>query len=389
MAKKIAFFFYETRDINTYPSITNAVRLLTEAGYTVDVYLSDWMKTSIQINNARFILISNQDPGNYVFNSVKHIKANRTTYDFIFAFSFEGLVIVNLLNQNNKSIIPTVYFSMELIYSRYLSKLLEQFNLRDLKYSLIKILSWLRLQSKGNEFIKFSIIQDEDRGRILKEEFNFIRNIIYVPNSYLGFSDTPSGYGYDRFNIPRDKKILLYTGGLERGFDLGLLEMAESLDQEYILFLNAYSRDKYLDEVEQKFHRLIQEKKIVLNRDNLSEEEYDMLVKSSYIGVAWYQRVDPKNRNMYYLGLSSGKLTKFLSCGKPVIAPDYFHEYHQLIDGNGIGRTCSSAEEISGKIKEIEAEYSGITENVKNFYLKRVEYAKNFSLVLEEMKRYV
>ncbi len=402
--RKVAFFFFETRDINTYPSITNAVRLLTENNYNVDLYLPSAMKSDSRFPGAAFIIVSRQNPYSYISNSVKHIRENDIYYDFLFAFSIEGLFVLSRLNKGRPNKIPSAYFSMELIYGDYLYKLFAEFvggiRIRPLlpclfglsvraKYLTTFSLYYYYLQSSGRKFVKFSIVQDENRGKVLKSEFKFVDRIFCVPNSYIDYSDEFSDFAFRKFGIQPDRKILLYTGSVEKGFDLSLFDMSRDLSDEYVLFINAYSRDRYLEKIMGNYGNEIKNGKLIFNRTNLNEEDYGNLVKSSHICLAWYQKVDPEIFNMYYLGFSSGKLTKFLSCGRPVIAPNYFYGYHELIDGNRLGGTCECAKEIPGLLKHIEENYTAIRQNIKKFYLKNLEFRKKFEPVMIEMGRYI
>ena len=95
--KRIAVFIYGDRDINTYPSVTNTIRLLVESGYLVDVFLPLMMKTSLNIQNTNFIVVSKQHTSHYVTNTIDYIH-NNTQYDFIFSYTIEGLIISYLIN---------------------------------------------------------------------------------------------------------------------------------------------------------------------------------------------------------------------------------------------------------------------------------------------------
>lgn len=421
MKTKIAFFLYETRDLNTFPSATNAIRLLTKSNYEVDVYVPQMMDTKLNLPGTKIIVISENCPYRYIVNSVNYIEEKRLKYDFIFAFYFESLIVAYLLNK--KKYIPTIYFSMELFYKNYFYKLLKSFfslrstkiitigllgklinttdifpinkfnnkiarhsnNLNKIKYYLLGSYYFVMLQLYGKRFIKFSIIQDEARGKLLRKEFRFIKELIFVPNSYIGYESENSNFAYNSFPIPKDKKIILYTGGIEKGFDVEILDIADKLNEKYILFINAYSRDQYIQEVKKEYKEYIVSHKIFINCINLDESQYTRLIRSSHIGIVWYPKNSVHSENMYYLGYSSGKLMKLLSCGKPIVAPNYFYRYPEIIDGNGIGLTCGSTTEIIEKIEHIEKNYKEIKENINNFYLKNLEYEKNFSPVLERM----
>lgn len=393
---KIAFFIYSSRDVNTYPSVTNAARVLVREGHSLDIYLPSAMKTALEMHGVRFIDVSDQEPAAYIHNCMDYIGENPIDYDFIFAFSFEALVTVFKLNKYLRSKVPTCYFSLELTYANYVFNVgrlkdliyfLRHRDKRAIRYYFSEIYYWFKLQTSGSKIVKFSIIQDKHRGEFLKKEFRFVDKILFVPNSYIGYSAEASDFAYRAFGIPADKKILLYTGGVERGFfDVNLLKMVSKLNDNYVLFINAYSRDNYMQELIPMYRKEIEEGKIYINDTNLSEEDYDALVRSANICLAWYQKPDPQNHNMYYLGLSSGKLTKYLSCGKPVIAPDYFYDYRPLIEGNRLGRVCEHADEIPSLLHDIQSDYPAYSQGIKTFYEEKLEFATAFGDVLKEIE---
>lgn len=422
MTFRISFLIYETRDLNTFPSITNAIRLLTKNNYEVDVYVPEMMTTDFNVPGVKVFVVSRNTPYQYIRNTIKYIEKNQVKYDLIFAFYFEALVIAYLLNA--KTHIPTIYFSMELIYEKYCGYLLRKLfrfgtvkyaiaglvgkvldiigiaannktinklrnksgSINPIKYYLMAMYYYQRIQRQGKAFIPLSIVHDEERGKMLKKEFRFVNDLIYVPNSYIGYNEKIVRYAHDKYSIQKGKKIILYTGGIEKGFDLELLDIASKLPDEYVLFLNCYSRDGYLVEVINKCKMYIDQGKIIINDVTLDESQYSLLVKSVYIGIAWYPKPDIHDRNMYYLGWSSGKLMKYLSCGKPVIAPDYFYKYHSLIDENSIGLTCGSAKDVIEKINIIAKGYERFRKNIRSYYLHNLEYEANFRVVIERIR---
>jgi len=393
--KRIALFICSNRDINTYPTVTNAIRLLSENGYNIDVFINTSMKTYLELPYTQFIVISERNDYSYVNNSLKYIKDHQYNYNVILVFDFDSLIISYLLNRLYRNQINTIYFSLELIYRYYFLFLIKKIvkniilcNSKEIKYSILRIYYWIMLQLRGDKFIKFSVIQDIDRGRLLRKEFRFVKKIYYLPNSYIGYCDDECKFAYERFNVLKYKKILIFAGGIEKGFDLDLFEMCGKLPAEYILFLNAYSRDNYLNKLIIKYKHYIDEGKLFINSINLSEEDYDKLIKSSYIGIVWYQKEAITIPNIYYIGLSSGKLTKYLSCGKPVIATNHLFSYSEFIEGNQLGKTCEYPSEIPSLVEIIDKNYKNIQENIKKFYLKKMEYKKFFYSILNEIENY-
>mgnify|MGYP001047062099 CR=1 FL=1 len=416
--KRIAFFAYESRDLNTFPAITNAMKLLTEAGCEIDIFLPDKMATSLSMPGLTVIISSPNSQHLYIKESVRRIRKSGIRYDLFFAYHIEGLVIAYLINQ--KVHVPTIYYSMELVYNNYALRLLSELNkllniktfamgfigrlfytrlpgdgilghiknaadsLSSIPRSILMIYYYYALCLKGDKFIPYAIIQDRMRAAILHLEFSFIKDIFLVPNSYMGYDPGSSTFAYDHFTIPPGKKIILYTGGVENNFfDSDLLRFIDDLSDDYIVFMNAFSRDNHMDTVLQQYNPLIEKGRLFINRKNLSEHNYTLLVKSSSIGLAWYREAVVDDANMFYLGLSSGKLTKFLSCGKPVIAPRYCIGFQDLIDKNQLGITCSSFHDINTSIRYIENNYAELLKNISKYYQEHLEYKKCFSPVLQ------
>ncbi|WP_243371795.1 hypothetical protein [Geotalea sp. SG265] len=419
---KIALFAYETRNLNTFPSIVAAIRVLSSEGHSVDLYLPFPMSTEINIVNCRIFIVSDADQYNYVKKAARLARNLGIPYDLFFAYYIEGLIVSEILS-NKKNSIQIVYFSMELIYKNYPSRLIsniinpnkllaallrslitaarndmftiQRFRellsayLKEFLYSILALRSWWRLSHQSYKRILFSVVSDHMRAKVLKEEFPFVNDIIYVPEAgYIGYNDQKSDYAFNRYGIPPYKKILLYTGGFEKGFDLALIDAGIRLGDEYVFFLNVYSRDGYLDEVVSHYSSEVAAGTIYFQTENLNEEEYDELVRSAHIGIVWYPLPTAANPNMYYLGFSSGKLNKFLSCGIPVVCSGGIHGYREMLEGHGIGRICSCAGELSAVLPDIEENYYSMTKHIEPFYREHMEFERCFDEVLSGIAQY-
>ncbi|EKD69453.1 MAG: glycosyltransferase [uncultured bacterium] len=413
--KKIAVFFFENnRDINSYPYILNVVDTFVKHSYQVDIYINSSITFSEKIQGANLITLAGETFSDYVFNAVDHLKDNSLEYGCFFAYTFEGIVISYLLNKAKKIPTPAVYFSLELIYNNFFlktiikfllslaGKLLSAFNFdhyllkklsfynKNRRYYMSALEVYAKIEFfKNNSFIIASVIQDELRGAILKQEFNFTKDkdIYYIPNSYIGFTGQSSNYASRKFNIPESKKIILYSGALFLGSEENeLFELSNKIGDEYVLFFNIYGDEKIIKKAREDYRGQIENHKLYINTANLNIAEYDELVKSSHICIAWYKNVGAECKNIYYMGLSSGKLTKYLSCGKPVIAPEYIYGYKKMIEENFIGAAPASVDEINNSLEMIELNYLKIKKNVENFYKEKLDCAvflNDFYLKLE------
>lgn len=252
----------------------------------------------------------------------------------------------------------------------------------DLQEAALQVRCWYQFHWSGKKNAIAMVAQDFKRAEILKNEMDWDETIILLPNSYIGFSNISSYWAHDRFSISRQRKIILYIGSVEKGFDLGLLDMVKSLPEEYVLFINAYSRDNYVDGLDSQYSDLLECGKLIINKIILNEEELDGLVESAHICIAWYSRVPLSYENMYYLGWSSGKLCKYLSYGKPVITPDYLDNYKEMIEENQLGLICNNAATIPLLIVELDDLYSQYSSSIENFYRQNLDYSAMFLPIL-------
>lgn len=416
----VAFFAFETRNLNTYPSIVNAARLLSKEGHCVDIYLPSSMSTDVCIDNVRIFVVSGSEQYEYVTHSSRLARNLGCPYDLFFAFYIEGLIVSEILSNNNNVPVPIIYFSMELIYKNYPYRLISNIlnpnkqlagfvssiiwaiknnilntltvrrllsaSFKQIAYSILALRSWSRFKDRDGSNILFSIVSDHMREMALKEELPFVDRVVYTPEAgYIGYQDEKSDYAVNKFGISPNKKILLYTGGLEKGFDLSLLDVSKNLGDDYILFFNVYSRDEYVQEIITEYSNEIKSGRLFIQTSNLNENDFDELVRSAHIGVVWYPPPSPENPNMFYLGLSSGKLNKFLSCGKPVVCSDGIYGYREMIEGNGLGRICKNGGEIPSAVAEIGERYQADKQNIRLFYLKNIEFELCFQRVLKEI----
>lgn len=424
--KRIAFFLFESRELSTYPTITNAALLLADSGFAVDIYLPEHMICESPGRNIELVATARSNSADYIRNTVQNIRISNRKYSFYFAAYFEGLAIATLLQKHIA--VPVIYISMELIYKNYAAELDAIINTpTNKKYAafipLVRLLAFseriwkflpvfladrlLKLRdSQGvgrvrsalahkkvlplvlkiaRDVVSVSLVQDEHREAVLRKEFDFVNKTILLPNSYIGFDDGKSEFATTRFGISAGKKIILYSGAVEHGFDRNFFDLSRELSDDFVLFVNAYSRDGYLDSLRDDFADQIQSGRLVLNESLLTDSDYALLVKSSLICLAWYGRPEPGDDNMYYLGLSSGKMNRYLACGRPVIVPDYYFGYRDLMEKNGIGVACSDVTELAGAIAKIENDYGEYQSNVKRFFQDRLEFKKCFQPVLNEL----
>jgi hypothetical protein len=91
--------------------------------------------------------------------------------------------------------------------------------------------------------------------------------------------------------------------------------------------------------------------------------EFNYMVQCSDLGLVFYDSSDP---NVAVIGLSSGKLHKFLSYGKPVVIND-LPSMKSFLEDNGFG-LASPPENLREAIRQVFAGYDGYVSRIRESY---------------------
>jgi hypothetical protein len=247
--------------------------------------------------------------------------------------------------------------------------------IEDVNWKIIK-----RLEIFFNKRANFTIVQDKSRKELIKKTHGLEDSSIFcIPNSYIGSFNERSEYLRNKFNISKDKKIILYSGSLNSwAIDEKLILSVNEWYENYVLILHGYSTDYYLDSVLTPLIEEInsKEKKIYLSLNLVDETEYMRLISSADIGLAWYKKELPENLST--IGLSSGKFSAYMRCGIPIIIPTYLEDLRKLVEEYKIGVSVSSEYNIKDGISNIVNDYDYYKSDIRKFYNDYLDFEKKF-----------
>lgn len=308
-------------------------------------------------------------PKKYKF--AKHLKKYiNTDYVCLLGVEPQGLVLATLVSSGKN--IPVIYHNLELLLS----------NECNTKSS--RILKKLEKECSHN--CLFTIIQDKNRARYYVEDNKIdFKNIRFLPTS---FSAEPyknkTDYLYKKFNIPKDKDIILYAGNVSwPNMSLEIAQAAQKWKDNYVLVLHAWtklsSRDKYASEIK----KIIDNKKIYLSTEFLESDKLPEMLSCAKIGLIFYQNLGP---NSYEIGFACTKLTRYLQAGLPVVSID-FPSLKEKIEGGGAGICVNSPELIEQACSKIMADYNNYRLAAFKLYEEKYNFSKNFKDILEEIKQ--
>ncbi|KKH47211.1 hypothetical protein EO93_06220 [Methanosarcina sp. 1.H.A.2.2] len=367
MLGKIALIVNENRALSTYPSVVNCMVLFLKNGYEVDLIVPKDMNIDCDTKNVTVIKYNYKGIFpvkiiNGLIGIIHQLLSEK--YNLILPYHAYGLIATGVACRIRKT--PYGYFCLEI-------KCFDQ--IRNIKDKVMK-----SLEIHFNKKADFTIVQDNSRKELIKKTHGLQDGSIFcIPNSYLGPFNECSDYLRDKFEIPRNKTIALYSGALESwAIDENLILSVDGWDENYVLVLHGYCRGDYLEKVMKPLVEKInsKRKKIYLSLNLVDETEYMRLISSADIGLAWYRKDLPENVST--IGLSSGKMNAYLRCGIPIIVPTYLEDLRKFAEEYRIGVAVDSEYEIKNGILEIVNAHNYYKSNTINYYKENLDFEKKF-----------
>lgn len=288
-------------------------------------------------------------------------------YDFVIAAGVRALFIVGACSIFTRC--RYIYLSLEL----YIRKEKSSAAGKIFKY----------FEGLFNRKAALSIIQDEQRARILQRE-NGIEsdNILIFPNSPLGCDDTSkSGLGpnaLDKYGL-NGKKVVIYAGSIFARWAMTDKLVREAINWPDCWALLVHSRAR-LSDLKRFMPNQAQaaNDKVVFSTEPLSHEKYQEMVKESHVGIALFD--GRFSENMHYLGYSSGKVSQYLKCGKPIIVTK-LPLLSELIEEYECGFSINEICEITSALEKIFDRYDYYSQRARTTF----EEVLNPELYLEPL----
>lgn len=370
--------------LETVPCVRNTAVLLARNGYEVDIFtIKDErypqpcfseaqirvFTLSLKRVRGRFSGISNF--ASFTLWTAQQCRDKR--YKCIIGVAQEPLGLVAATFASRLFGIPLVYYSIEL----YL--------LDDIRGRFRRLNARLRksLERWCNRRASFTIIQDDERARLLAAANGIpISQIITVPNSPLGSAARQdSDYLREKFQIPKERKIILHAGGLgDWTMSLELAEATRTWPEDWVLIFHTretQNGDAYLDKV----RAAADNSRVLFSLQPVPYAQLDALVGSADIGIALYRDI---GENVSQIGLSSGKLAQYLKCGLPVVTTG-FPSLRRIIEGYRCGICVSDPQEVEQAVIKIMECYGTYSANSVVCYNELFSLEKHFDKVLERL----
>jgi len=274
----------------------------------------------------------------------------------------------SLVSQRGKS--AYVYFVKELFLSCDITNTLDKF---------IK-----RIEKKANKNALFTVEFDETRAELLRKDNHLApESMIVVPNAPIGKANLEKEtYFRDKFKIGKEKKVLLYTGGIS-DYDLTyeMIGSIETWPKNVVLVMHCRGDEEDIEKIKRFSCRFRRE--IYFSTNLLPFDEIYKLYASADIGFAMYGSQDLNHK---YAGLSSGRLFNFMKECVPIITNDT-PSCRRAISETGCGVCIKDISEIGGAIREILAKEEDFRVNCEKAF-SNFSFDRNFIKVIDRIDNY-
>lgn len=213
-----------------------------------------------------------------------------------------------------------------------------------------------RIEKKHSNSIIGALEFGEHRADILRKENNISGKIpiFSIPNSMIGRpKKIRNHYFNELFNIPIEKKILLFAGSITNEFnDINTLwKSFRQWNKNTVLVFHSKSEFNILQKLKIPAD-LLNTNRIFINNNPIAFNELENIYSSCDIGLILNRLDSNIDTNLYFSDLSLGKLFHFVNNGVPVISRNLMG-YKELIENNGIGFAFNHSAEISDYIDRI------------------------------------
>jgi hypothetical protein len=232
--------------------------------------------------------------------------------------------------------------------------------------------------------ISFAVCQDQVRSFLLAEENHLDINKIYqMPLSDVSKGPYPrSNYLREKLKIEGDKKIVLYFGSLGSWcMTEELISSVEQWPEHWVLVI--HNRHGLTDQVK-RYKKNSRNKRIYFSEEVFDRtDQLENMLTSADAGVAFYKPVfNHRNtgKNVFFIGLSSGKISTYLKYGIPIIVNE-IGEMSEYVKEYKLGLVVKDPDEINPAVFDT-LNIQTIRTNCSNFFSNKLDFSLYYPSLL-------
>lgn len=383
----------------------NCSIMLAEAGYDVELYLSNAWKTwtlveGESITRGTKVQIHDLTPTRSLYKSIssrlrkfrrcylhrqleeqlidpsivpqalQYMTGNH--YRCLIGVEKKGLIWAGKVAE--KLEVPFVYYNLELYTDDYHRSVMGDSS----QFSKLRA-----AECKYHRRSSATIIQDPDRARVLFQDNGVAMskaNVLYVPVSVMGGPyKNRSSFLHDVLGISKRQKIILYFGLIwEKRYAFELAEAAQNLPEDWVLVMHGYAEDPSTLE---KIKALDRYNRVIISLKMVPSNRIQEIVASADIGLVLYS---PLPQNDRLTAFASEKMALYMQCGVPFVAFDY-PGYLRLANEERCGVVIRSLDDLPDATREILLSYDVFRRRAYQTFYKYYDYSRNFEKVTESL----
>lgn len=387
MARQRIAIVHPWANLDSVPSLFNAVELLAAADYAVDVYtrVSDGYVTPTFAHDGVEIitpwdraarkgmgrLLSNERFGPLCMWQ-RHLVRR---YRCVIAVDPGGLYQASLLGRFVD--VPVVYYSLELLLSHELGTDSQR---------------WLKQHelplSRQSALI---IIQDEQRARLMAEDNGIeMERFVHVPNSPVGPARRRrSDYWHRRFKLSSDKRVVLHAGSIDAWTGIeDIVASTASWPKDCVLVVHTRG-DEQSSAMVERLRKLAPPDRVFFSLTPVPRQAYDELIDGADMGIVFYVPIEGSaytQENIRTIGLSSGKIGYYLRAGLPVVV-NRFSSIGDVIDREGCGVAVEDGRGVAEAMDRILGDYETFSRQACRLFDERLDFARSWRSVIDRIER--
>ncbi len=300
------------------------------------------------------LLVRRRGDENLIWFAVRRMR----NYDLAIGVDPGGISVVDRLNTWAR--IPIAYICFELMFRDELEGLAEN--------------SLLEVEQRGASAARVILLQDEERKAAFCREHAIDSNrIVTAPVAPPPRQVQKTDALRARLGIPSRKRIVLFCGNIQAWSSRDELEdMVSCWPDRYCLVIHSW--DKVGPRLRQYLAGLRQTGKIFVSSELVARQEMPDFVASADFGLAPYKPTPeawPTGKNLYHLGLASGKVSYYALCGLPILAralPVYEREFAVY----RCGKTYRLSSETGRLLEEMDSSYDVYSKESRRFFDERL-----------------
>ena len=403
--------FFALGTIGTVPGLQDALLMLAERGFHVDLFVrgnrlyppADFKAARMSVTSDRpgifglgassypwWLFGHGRKPYSWVVSRIyypawrslvfrRELRAKHRESPYHCVIALDSQALVDCAGYADDLGVPIVYWSLELIFKA---------GIRTKQQLLMK-----EREVKLSREASLVIVQDPWRGAALVSENGLDpARVAYVPNAPRGHARRrPASDLRVLLGIPPERTVVLCSGALAVwAASLDLVRSAGRWPHRFVLVMQSRAsvagrREVYLEEV----RRASDPESVRLLEKPVPAGHFRALVDSADIGVALYQpNVDgpdgSPDRNIELMGYASGKIATYLQSGLPVVTSGLVG-LRDLAEGHGCGRCVESADEVGDALEAIMADYEAFSAQACQVFDEYLELERQFEPVLDRI----